>query len=346
MPTPNASACARILSSPSWAPSSANAVLHERASASRSDDRRPRAARGAGEVLQLRRGVLQRDLRRGRQLAVRGEAVLQRRRGVDQLERRTGRVGLGDRAVRQHRRVRGVELRPRRRLVFRVVAGQLVRVVGRRGDHRQDLPGLRAQRDHGAGVVARGQRVVGGLLHGRVDGQDDAAAAGVAAGDEVRQPAREEPVVVAVEHLVHRPLDAAPAVEHRVEAGDGRVHRAVGVLALEAQPVAGLDALREHLARGADLAALAAVLGEQDALVARVVAVVARLDDLHVGEVRHQQDDHPITARAMRRTGVFTTAAPPARCRPRRSAPAVRPAGGAAACGRRCVTRSSSATSA
>jgi hypothetical protein len=61
------------------------------------------------------------------------------------------------------------------------------------------------------------------------------------------------------------------AVEHRVEAGDRRVHRAVGVLALEAQPVAGLDALREHLARRADLAALAAVLGEQDALVAGVV---------------------------------------------------------------------------
>ena len=50
--------------------------------------------------------------------------------------------------------------------------------------------------------------------------------------------------------------------------------------------------LGQHLARRADLAALAAVLGEQDALVARVVAVVARLDHLHVGEVRHQQDDH------------------------------------------------------
>ena len=36
-PIPNAWACARILSSPSWAPSSAKAVLHERASASRSE---------------------------------------------------------------------------------------------------------------------------------------------------------------------------------------------------------------------------------------------------------------------------------------------------------------------
>ena len=266
-------------------------MLHERASASRSEAG-PRAARRPREVLEVRVRVLQRDVRRGGQLAVRGETGLQRGRGVDQLERRAGRVGLGDRPVRQHRRVFVVQLVPGGRLLLGAVARQVVRVVRRRGHHREDLARLRPDGHDGAGVALRRQRVVRGLLHRRVDRQHDVAAGRVAAGDEVGQPPREEPVVVAVEDLVLGPLDPAAAVEHRVVAGDRRVLRTVRVLALVAQAVAGLGAAGQDLARGADLAPLTAVLGQQHALVARIGAVVARLDDLHVGQVRHEQDDH------------------------------------------------------
>ena len=209
LPMPNAVAWSRMACSPSSVASWTKAVLQERCSASR---RLAVAPVPQALPLKFSRSVLVPcrviDVRGG-QLAVRGVAPTgQRGRGVDQLEGGAGRVGLLDGPVRQLRRVRLGDLRPGVLLLLRAVAGQRVRVVGRGRDHGQDLAGLRPQRHHRAGVALAPQLVVGGLLDVRVDGQHHVAAARVPAGDQVGQPAPEQPVVAAVEHGVLGPLHA------------------------------------------------------------------------------------------------------------------------------------------
>ena len=206
-----------------------------------------------------------------------------------------GRVDVLDGPV-EHRvaRVRLVDLVPGLLLGLTVVHGERVRVVGRRAHHGEDLAGAGPDRDDRAGVALLGHRLVGGFLHAAVDRQHDAATARVAPGDQVGEPAHEQPVVRAVEDLVLGALKAAGAEPHRVEAGDRCVDRAVGVLPLVAQPVVGRRDGGDDLpvGLGDDLPALPGVLLEQHPLVARVGAVVVGLHDLDVGDVGEQHQHH------------------------------------------------------
>ena len=78
------------------------------------------------------------------------------------FEQRVGRVG-------QQRLVGGDH-------VFGVVRGERIRVEGRLGDHGEHGAGFRVQGDDRPGVVA--ERIPGGLLRDRVDGQFDRGALG------------------------------------------------------------------------------------------------------------------------------------------------------------------------
>ncbi len=157
---------------------------------------------------------------------------------------------------------------------LQVVAGEAGRVVLRVADHRQDGAGPGVERDDGAALVA--QRLVGGLLRGRVDRQLQAGAALHLAGEHVDHAAVEQLVGGAGEQGVLGPLDAAAgAVREGVVAGDLGVELALGVGADELQLVLGGHRLGDRLAVDEDRAALAGVAREQGAAV--VAAVVQRL---------------------------------------------------------------------
>ena len=197
---PKASAVSRTRSSPSSSPSWAKAVLQEIVSASIS---------GCSPVgLQadpLKLGidpaaVGQRELVRRGDDGLRGVPVLQCGGGHDDLEDRAGRVVLVDRLVDPGVGTRGLELVGVGADRGRVVAGELVRVVGRGAGHAQDRAGGGVEGHDGAGdALETGHR---GRLHGRVQGQDDVAAGRVAPGEQVGEPAHEQPRVVAGQDVV------------------------------------------------------------------------------------------------------------------------------------------------
>ena len=134
-------------------------------------------------------------------------------------------------------------------------------------------------------------RVVRGLLRRLVDRQVDAAAARVAAGQDVGEPRAEQPAVVAGQDAVLGLLDPARAVEVGVVAGDRRVQRSVRVDAQVLQLVLGRLGLRDVGAVHDDRAARARVLVEQHPPVVRVVAVLVALHDLDVVQVDEQRGE-------------------------------------------------------
>ena len=183
----------------------------------------------------------------------------------------------------------------------RVVTGQLVRVERRRADHREDRAGAGVDRDDGTAGFPGPQAVVRRLLRVRVQGELDAAALGLHAGEQVDDPADEEAVVGAGQHRVGLLLDAGRAVDQRVEAGGRGVQRAVGVLAQVLQPVVGLDAARDLLAADDDRPALPRVLlGDQPGVVAVVVQVLGahhlQVVDVDQQQAEEHQDGHRETA--------------------------------------------------
>ena len=176
----------------------------------------------------------------------------QRGRGGDHFERGTGRVGLRDRPVDQ--RVVGVvpQPLPGLRLHVGIVRRQQVGVIGRRRHQRQNLAGGRFQGDDGAlagrPTAALLHRVPAGLLDARVDRGVDVAAARVATGEEVGQPAAEQPLVGSVEQQVLGALQAGAGIPQRVEAGDRCVHRGVGIHPQEAEAAVGGHRVGQQLA--------------------------------------------------------------------------------------------------
>ena len=95
---------------------------------------------------------------------------------------------------------------------------------------------------------------------------------GIAAGEEVGQPAAEQPLIGAVEHAVLGPLQAGAGVAQRVEAGNRCVHKGIRVHPQEPVVAVGGHRVGQQLAARGDLAALAGVLVEQHPLVARIGA--------------------------------------------------------------------------
>ncbi len=168
-----------------------------------------------------------------------------------------------------------------------------VGVEGRRGHHRQDLAGRRLQRHHGTAaraVAALLHRVPAGLLNARADGGVHGAAPRIATGEEVSQPPTEQPLIGSVEQRVFGPLQSGAGVAQRIEAGHRRVHRGVGIHPQESEAALGGHRIRQQLAAGGDLAALAGVLVEQHALVARIGP--QPVGGEHLGECGVEQQQH------------------------------------------------------
>ena len=120
----------------------------------------------------------------------------------------------------------------------------------------------------------------------------DVAAARIAAGEEVGEPPAEQPLVGAVEDRVLGALEAGAGVPQRVEAGDRRVGQRVRVHPQEPEVPVGRRRVGQQLAARRDLAALAGVLVEQHALVARVGAQAVggeHLGQRGVGQQQHDQ---------------------------------------------------------
>ena len=129
-------------------------------------------------------------------------------------------------------------------------------------------------------------------LGARVDRRADRATGRLAAGEELLGAVDDEQRRPSGEDAVLRPLESGRPVDERVEAGDGRVQRAVGVDAQVAEGVAGLLRPGHGVRADEDRSALAVVLLEQHPLVARPVAVVAREDHLDDRDVDEQRDQH------------------------------------------------------
>ena len=257
VPKPNFSACSRSASSPTLRPTSPKETLQETSSA------RVRVILSAPQAprLSLTRSVL--VCGRSRVGAAGDERVggvlarVERRGGGDQLERRARRQHLLDRPVVQRA---GLGVASSRCLVLpdrgEVVAGQPVGVVGRAGDHREDLAGARLDRDDGtAHVVAeRPQPVVRRLLRVGVDGQGDAAALGRLVVDQV-----DDPVVDEQPWSRCRTGSSSGSTRRRRGPSRGRrspvrwaYSRALRVDALVLVGVVGLVALRDRLAADQD----------------------------------------------------------------------------------------------
>ena len=192
---------------------------------------------------------------------------------------------------------------------LRVEDAQLVRVVARVRGHRQDRAGGRVERDHPADLLnavdglARQGRLeprVSGLLCLGVDRELDRRALLGLVGDHVDEVAERELIACPGEQGVLRALDAGRVVgrlrgrEDRVVAGDRRVHRAVGVAALELEAVVVIgrltardrDAVGGHDVAPLDLAVV--VLG---AVVERPVGQARRVHRLQVVRVDEQDQE-------------------------------------------------------
>ena len=197
--------------------------------------------------------------------------LLQGGGGHDDLEDRAGRVVLADRLVDAGVGIRGLQL-------LGVVADRRPGRGWRAGSGRRSgcwpCPGRRrwtgrARRRRRSTSLEAGH---GGLLDGRVQGQDDVAAGRVPPGEQVGQPADEQPRVVAGEHVVLGALHARGAVDQRVVPGDGRVQLPLGVRAQVLQPVVGGHGDGDVVAGDDDRPALAVVLLGEHPGVARFVA--------------------------------------------------------------------------
>ena len=186
------------------------------------------------------------------------------------------------------------KLLPGLRLLFGVVRREQVGVVGRRGHQGQDFAGRRLQRDDRApapAVAALLHAIPCGLLDARVDGGIHVAAARVASGEEVGKPPTEQPLVGSVEQWILGSFQPAAGIAQRIEAGNRRVHRGIGIDPQETEAAVGGDRIRQQLAARSDLAALARVLVEQNPLVARVGAQPVRGEHLSERRVEQQQHD-------------------------------------------------------
>ena len=253
------------------------------------------AAGGTAVVLQGGGAVGQGDLRGAGDHGVGVVAVGQGGGGGDELEGRARGLRLLGGAVEQRGVLvvlQGLEGGVRG---LGVTGGDGLRIVGGGGRHAEDLAGRRTQCDDGTGVAGVRQLVVGGLLHGRVEGQLDVRAALLLAGEGVPHLAGQQRVIGAVEDGVLRLLDAGGAVavgevadDRAVGGGGGRV----GALVVTVLVRGGLG---QDLTAGGDLTAGDGLGLEVLAGVAGVVGVGVRLEALDPGQVdqedRYQHED-------------------------------------------------------
>ncbi|GMA41680.1 hypothetical protein GCM10025883_37250 [Mobilicoccus caccae] len=272
-------------------PSHPKAVLHDFARASvRLGRPSPQAPARIGQF----------DVRLGqgqpggsRQLAVLIEPLgLQRRCGRDDLEHRARRVGVAaDGTVDQRPAGVLVEVGPCGLDAGAVVPGEAVGVEIGVADHREDRAGAGIEGHDGTPLIS--QPLLGGLLGATIDAQLEVDAAGLASGDDVAEPAEEQARIVAGQELVGGTLEAtARAVDERVVAGDVAVRRALRVAALVGELVLGALAEGHGLVADEDLAALAAVGGEQGAPVAGLVAQLLGLEELDPRRGHQQRAEH------------------------------------------------------
>ena len=194
--------------------------------------RRSVSARCSAIVLQRRGAVGQGDRAGGGQLRVIGDPGLQCRRGRDHLERGSGWVAFGDGAIRQRRGRIVAQLLPGVALRLAGMGSQQVGVIGRRGHHRQNLPGGRLQSHHRAPAWTVAALLEGrprGLLNSGDQGGFHVAAARIPAGEEIGKPPPEQPLIGAVEDQVLGPLKTVAREPQRVEARHRRVQERVRV---------------------------------------------------------------------------------------------------------------------
>src|SRR6202044_3410277 len=77
--------------------------------------------------------------------------------------------------------------------------------------------------------------------------------AGVASGEEVGKPPAEQPLVGSVEQGILGPFQPAAGIAQRIEAGNRRVHRGIGIDPQETEAGVGGDRIRQQLAARSDL---------------------------------------------------------------------------------------------
>ena len=173
------------------------------------------------------------------------------------------------------------------------MAGDLVRVVARAGDHGEDGSGGRVEGEYRALLVAEslGRRLLD-LGH---DGRLHAGALRRLVGRPVDHPPHEQRIVGAGQLGVVTALQGGPGMVVGVEAGHRRVDGAVGIDPLELEAVLGRLGLRDHGLPGSqDVAAVLGELGVPDPAVLWLGGQRALPEDHHVGAVgqQHREHDH------------------------------------------------------
>ena len=251
-------------------PSSPNAVLQDMPEGL--DDRRVAVAADLAAVVDQLVAVRQRQRLVGAGTSVLGfgdHARRERGRARDDLEGRAGRIGLLDGPVQQ--RLRRVRAAAGCRSCSSCVPSKVVSSFGLNVGYDASArmaPVLGLDRHRRGRVAAVGcQRLVGGVLRGRADGQLDGRALLLLAGQQAVKLCTASRGSVPGEQAVLGLLDAGLAVD-RVVAGDRRVDLALRVVALV--DVGALDQLRlgdlevGAVAVGEDRAALVGELLVED----------------------------------------------------------------------------------